>query len=522
VVTPFLNKGIPIEYELIRSIMTVAGERRPKLGIIDTGVRMMNADGSQRGEWPLVTELRKQYDVASVDASQPIRGSYDALLAVQPTMLNPDSYDHFIDAVRSGIPTAILEDPLPYFYPPSMPGTAEPKQSSMMAMGMFGGGGPEPKGDPEQLWRLLGVRMISDRASGDQVIWQNYAPEQSVRSMQDPQWVFIDKGNGSPTPFNEDLPISAGLNQLLLLYPGGITKADDSKLKFEQILSTGVGNSGTASAGMLQRFDPNRPNPNREVPRERTRDSYIVAAHITGTPPEEEDALAAPLKEGEDPADAAENAVSDAAKKAQEKPMNVVLVSDIDWIIPSFFYIREGGEESFLPATQNVTFILNVIDQLAGVDDFMEIRKRARIHRTLTGIDEATKESRDKAGKQEDDFIADITKKEQEARAAMTEKIDQIEGRTDLSTLEKDVLLEQVRMREQDKLDAQVRSLAAERRRKIKQIHYDLDQKIRAVQDRYKMYAILIPPIPPMLLALAVFFRRRELERQGVARERLR
>jgi ABC-2 type transport system permease protein len=79
-----------------------------------------------------------------------------------------------------------------------------------------------------------------------------------------------------------------------------------------------------------------------------------------------------------------------------------------------------------------------------------------------------------------------------------------------------------VRMREQEKLEAAVRSLAAERRRKIKQIHYDLDQKIRAVQDRYKMYAILIPPIPPMLLALAVFFRRRELERQGVARERLR
>jgi ABC-2 type transport system permease protein len=254
----------------------------------------------------------------------------------------------------------------------------------------------------------------------------------------------------------------------------------------------------------------------------RTRDSYILAARITGTPPVEDTALATPLKEGEDPADAAENAESEQAKKAGEKPMNVVLVADIDWIIPSFFYIREGGEEAFLPATQNVTFILNIIDELAGVDDFMEIRKRARVHRTLTGIDEATKESRDSSAKQEDDFIAQITKQEQEARAAMTEKIDQIEGRTDLSTLEKDVLLEQVRMREQDKLDAEVRSLAAERRRKIKQIHYDLDQKIRSVEDRYKLYAILIPPIPPLLLALAVFFRRRELERQGVARERLR
>jgi ABC-2 type transport system permease protein len=103
----------------------------------------------------------------------------------------------------------------------------------------------------------------------------------------------------------------------------------------------------------------------------------------------------------------------------------------------------------------------------------------------------------------------------------MAKKIEEVESRAELSEREKDVLLEQVRMREQDKLDAEVRSLATDRNRQIKQIEYDLDQNIRAVQDKYKLYAILIPPIPPLLLALAVFFRRRELERQGVARERL-
>jgi ABC-2 type transport system permease protein len=103
----------------------------------------------------------------------------------------------------------------------------------------------------------------------------------------------------------------------------------------------------------------------------------------------------------------------------------------------------------------------------------------------------------------------------------MATKIDQVESRTDLNSLEKDVLLEQVRMRAQGELEAKVRTMASDRRRKLKEIEYDLDQKIRTVQDRYKLFAILIPPIPPLLLALAVFFRRRELERQGVARERL-
>lgn len=519
VVTPFVNKGIPIEYELIRSIMTVADKQRPKVGIVNTGINIMNPDGSQRGEWPLITELRKQYDVVSVDASQPIRGNYDVLLAVQPSMLSPDAFDHFVDAVRSGIPTAVLEDPLPYFYPASMPGTGEPKQSMMGGMGgMFGGGQTEPKGDIDQLWRLLGIRV-----NPMEVIWQDYAPEASVRSMQDPQWVFIDENNGNKKAFNEDLDVSSGLNQLLVLYPGSISRVDDSKLKFEQIIATGVGNSGTAPARLLQRFDPQRPNPNREsVPRMRTKDGYVLAAHITGPPPEEDAALAAPAKEGVDPADAPENAEeSIKAKKAKTRDMNVIVVTDIDWIIPSFFFIREGGEEAFLPATQNVTFILNIVDKLAGVDRFMDIRKRTRIHRTLAKIDEATAASRDEASKKQDEFIADINKKEEAARKAMAEKIDQVESRTDISTMEKDVLLEQVRMREQNKLDAEVRALAAQRRRQIKENDYKLDQDIRSVQDRYKLYAILIPPIPPLLLALAVFFRRRELERQGVSRERL-
>ena len=62
---------------------------------------------------------------------------------------------------------------------------------------------------------------------------------------------------------------------------------------------------------------------------------------------------------------------------------------------------------------------------------------------------------------------------------------------------------------------------ASEQRQQLKKSRNDLEQQIRSIQDRYKLFAILIPPIPPLLLALAVYFRRRETERQGVARERL-
>ncbi|HYO23750.1 MAG TPA: Gldg family protein, partial [Lacipirellulaceae bacterium] len=178
VVTPFFNKGIPVEYELVRSIMTVASSKRLRLGVVDTGLPLMSADGSREGEWPLLTELRKQYDVVQINPAQEITGRYDVLLAIQPSNLDPNAFDNVVDAIRKGYPTAVLEDPLPYFFPEEFPGSGEPKMSEQSRqMAMFGmPGQPEPKGDVQQLWRLLGVQSDPMR-----VVFQGYSPEQSVR-----------------------------------------------------------------------------------------------------------------------------------------------------------------------------------------------------------------------------------------------------------------------------------------------------------------------------------------------------
>ena len=52
VVIPFIDKGIPIEYELVRSICTVAQQERKKLGILKTDVpadwRFLDARADRR------------------------------------------------------------------------------------------------------------------------------------------------------------------------------------------------------------------------------------------------------------------------------------------------------------------------------------------------------------------------------------------------------------------------------------------------------------------------------------------
>lgn len=538
VVIPFLHRGIPVEYELVRSIHTVLKAERLKVGVVDTGLSFVNPSGDPDREWPLIRELRKQYDIDDkpVDPSQPIKDSYDVLLAVQPSMLGPQEMDHLVDAVRRGIPIAIFEDPLPQAYPEQVAGTGMPKRSQMS---MFGGPPPEPKGDINQLWKTLGIKV--DPMA---VVWQDYIREQSVQTEADEQWVFVDHGNGATEPFNEDDAISSGLNQLLFLYPGYVSKDEDSKLKFERLAVTGSKNSGTVDVPMLRRGQRNKGVFSRQT----TSNPYIVAARIKGQFVDDDLALSGNLLEGLINKPQEESSAGEATKTEEEEEeeeldatgdeapveteaeeagdqaveINAVVVSDIDWIIPAFFYIRESGDRMFIPATQNVTFILNIIDALAGDERFLEIRKRAPEHRTLIKIDEATENYRMNAMADQSKFIEEIETKIREAQSRFDEKIAKIEDNPDLSRREKEMRLEIVRRREQQKLEAEMQSFENERSRKLKQVKYNLDQEIRSVQDQYKMFALLVPPIPPLLVAFYVFFRRREAEREGVAQERLR
>lgn len=525
VVVPFVNKGIPVEYELVRSIMTVANAKRMKLGVVETPVPLMDPSGSTRREFALISELRKQYDVIDVDPAQPIpvkndKGEleFNALLVVQPSALGPQEMDHLIDAIKAGVPTAVFEDPFPYFFPPQMvPGTDEPKMNPMMAQ--FGGGGMEPKGNIQELWDLLGVDF-----SGNQVVFQDYNPETSVSTIWDEQWVFIQDGNGAAEPFNEDNPVTSGLNQILLLYPGSVRQSIEADNEFIPLAVTGAKNSGTVPAAQLARLEMGEMGQLNRDPtlRRPTSESYIVAAEISGLAPVEELLPEADADAEEDPADDPE-AIAD-RKKAEENraTMNVLMVADIDCLIDGFFAIRAQGDERFLSATQNVTFVLNAIDRLADDERFLAIRKRTRKHRTLTEIDEETAAYREAAAKEEKTAIEDVKAKIDAAEAEFSEQMDAIDRRTDLSPTAREFLRMRTQNDAQRKLQRDLTSFAQERSRRLKQIDYELEQNTEAVENFYKMIALLVPPIPPLLLAVWVFFRRREAEQQGVARERLR
>ena len=68
VILPFVERGLPAEYELVRSLCTVTRQKRKRIGVLETDAHVIG-NFTQMGmspAWQLIEELKKQYEVVQV------------------------------------------------------------------------------------------------------------------------------------------------------------------------------------------------------------------------------------------------------------------------------------------------------------------------------------------------------------------------------------------------------------------------------------------------------------------------
>jgi ABC-2 type transport system permease protein len=534
----FIDRDTPIEYELVRSICTVTQQKRKKLGVLNTDAQLYGQPNfmtmSPGQNWPIIDELEKQYEVVRVDPAKPITEKYDVLLAVQPSTLGPQEMDNFVTAVASGQPTAIFEDPSPLLA--SIPATSAPRRppggmNPMMQQQSL------PKGDIRKLWNLLGIEF-----SDSKVVWQDFNPYPKIPDFsKDREWVFADvalspktpfrPGNLAPgtkeyekayeewaaqQPFNPADPISSGLQQVLFPFPGFIDKQPTSELKFTPLAETGEKTGTVRYADMMEMSPFGQPrglNPSR--PRNPTGNTYFLAAHIQGKvklPP----SIDEPFKDA---------TAKKPEKKATEATIDVVVATDVDMLSQAFFVLREQGDRPEIGVHfrfDNVTFVLNILDSLAKDDRFIEVRKRRPAHRMLARIEEETKEAKQAAAESRDRFSKKYDEQEQAEQKAIEDKVAELRKQKNVDIQQMAI---QVGMMQQDlerKREAKLEQLRREKEREFNKIETSLKSKIDAVQSRYLLWAVLLPPIFPLVVAMGVFVLRRVKEREGVAKSRLR
>lgn len=561
VVIPFFETGIPVEYELVRSLRTVAAPQRKRLGVVKNDTQFMGgfsmANMNQIPRQPIIDELAKQYDVKEADLNAPLLpDQFDVLLAVQPSLLSPQEMTNLIDAVKMGIPTAIFEDPFPFGF--QFPATGAPKMAQSGPFG--GGGGAMPKGDINELFKVLGITMPGKPSMGGlfspDIAWQPYNPYtkfEQLNNMSD-QWIFVrEEAPGADDALSEASPITKGLREVLLLYSGTILPVKDAPVTVTDLLATGT-QSGTIPYQELETLlqSGTMGGPQLQALQGPPSGRQVLAVAIDGKPSAdaaatEKKAEAAKPEAGAEEKKDAETKPADAEKKdgaekpaeekkAANKPIKAVLVADTDCMNGFFIAVRNRPEqfEDINFRLQNVTFVLNVIDVLAGEESYPEVRRHEPQHSTLRLLELQSEEARGEEMEKRRTFQKSFDDAIQEAEAENTKNIQrfeervnklQEEGADDKSKFaelqEAMTQMEIERQKLQRRLAVKREQLERTRDQQIQQSKRDADLKILNIQNFYKMLAIFLPPIPPLLVGIGVFVSRRLREREGIPKSRL-
>ena len=202
-----------------------------------------------------------------------------------------------------------------------------------------------------------------------------------------------------------------------------------------------------------------------------------------------------------------------------DKPVRAIVIADLDMLGEQFFELRRRGVENL--NFDNVTFLLNAVDSLAGDDSFIELRKRRPRHRTLEAVETQTRVY--EYQRMNDTTAAEGVAQErlEEAQARLDKAVAALQARTDLDTQTKRIMIANQQKVENRRLTVARKNIEDEKQRQMERARSEMESAIRGIQSTIKLLAVIIPPIPAFALFLFVSVRRLRRETVGVSPERL-
>jgi ABC-2 type transport system permease protein len=519
-VIPFLDRGLSAEYEIARSIRVVARTDRKKLGVYQTELRMFGGLDFQTMRstpaWSVVEELKKQYEVVQISPGTEIPEDLDGLLVPLPSTLPQAGMDALLPVIKDGLPTLLVVDPLPIvnigLAPSEQPGDNQNPFMRNQAPP------PQPKGDIQGFLAELGFSWDSGR-----IIWDSYNPHPDLAQLP-PEVVFVGQGNGNQEAFNLNNVATSKLQEVVLLYPGAVDKAVDSKNEFVPLLKSGVSSGRFNYFQMVQRsFFGTQLNPS--LPHRPDDYEYTLAAHVKGI------GTSSPSDNSDDQADSSnEDTGSDAESESEDSSsseegarnfgngLNVIAIADLDFISEQFFQIRARGPQNL--NFDNVTFFLNCIDVLMGDESFVALRNKRVKHRTLERVEAQTKEFIDRRVNDEQDAEAEADRALNEAQQRLDEKVAEVQERPDLDAQTKQIMARNLQESENRKFEVLKANIETEKQAKIHASMENMEEQIRNIQSGIRTFAVLLPPIPVFILGVWIFIRRQRREKEGAAAAR--
>ncbi len=445
-VIPAFDKGLPPEYEIMRSIRVVSKSKRRKVGILATPARLFGGFDfrakSQTQEWSIVSELKKQYQVSEVAPDSEYPADLDAMLVALPGTLEQPQVDRLTAYVNSGKPVLLLLDPMPAF------------NLELASTANLTG-----------LLNALGVAWQANR-----VVWDAYNPHLQLKTLPK-EFVFA-----GPKSFTSKDVVTSGLQEVVFLYPGALSTRSDSTNTLTPLIETSV------ESGVEKLDDLMDRTISQDLPHKPDGNKRILAMRVSG--------------------------------KA-----NAIVVADVDLMSEQFFELRRRGVENL--NFDNVTFVLNAVDQLSGDSAFIGLRKRRPRYRTLEAVEARTKDFEVARAKQTDQAEGVAAQRLQEAQTRLDKSVREVEARADLDEQAKQVMISNLQAVETRRLKVSRTTIEDEKQRQIEAARADMEGGIRGIENTIKLLAVALPPIPALVLFIFMAIRRMRRERIGVPDDRL-
>jgi ABC-2 type transport system permease protein len=573
-----IDRQTALEYELSRAIAaTTDKERQISLGIVETDTFFGGPEiDGRRINWAYADSLKKlgaTFKVTHIRQSElplyvgpdpaqapadpatnttppgeqkPAKTAPDVLLVPDPSSLNDSAADSLVTYMRAGHPCILLVDPLPFYWTyqhptnvavlnaPKMPRVSPQNPYSQVLASVF-----EPKVDGGSAARVMAALGI--QWDHGQIVWNQANPHPNFPGKW-PEYL----GNSWPqyygpyevafnfvTPTDrEELlsrtsPIVQGINELLFFYPGTIKKVAEPKddavkqLEFIPLVSLGK-QSGVIDWSEITftpkqaqtRINPNtrrreveevsassqitmedliviRTNPKRPL----DADEHVIAAHIR-TP------------SNDAPADA------DASK--QQQGLNVVVIADLDFVSDLY-----GEQEQALgQSLDNLKFVQNAIEVLAGETGFAKLRNRRPKSRTLTSVEQRINAFRQDRAKKQSEIEERIKKQLDEEQQTLDKATAKIQEDESLSFLQKLQQSSQEASEAQARFDRQQERLNKELQREIDAAKAIEQRQISALETNIRYLAIFLAPLPALLLGISVLTIRKMNENRLIRPDR--
>ena len=440
--------------------------------------------------WPIMKEIEKLFEVETIDETRDsIPDTIDVLMIVHPQSLSDKALYAIDQFVLKGGKALIAVDPVP---------ETAPRRRTFM-----GAGPVQPGSDLPKLLEAWGVDYDKAAVATDANRYIEIPHTYQGQTVLAPHIAYLQLREED---LNANDQVTARVKTLIFGIPGHFAKAKGGATAVTPLATT------TAIA-MERKAEDYRQKPDlidifrNYVP---GKTKLWLAVRVTGNatsafpggrPAEQAD-------DKDDRKDSGDKAGGDGAKNAaepahiakSEKPLNLILVADADFMEVGFWARRTDVGESavYTPFANNADFVVNALDDLARPDPLIGLRGRGSPDRPFTVVDDLRKASQNKLRAKQLELareLEDLRKKISEARTRSKD--------------DKTVLTEAQQATLQGYL-AKFITVRQEQRAVLADLRADVD----ALETRTKFYNIALIPLIVALLAILVAVWRARRRRQ--------